>query len=120
MHKAIYNNKVEYKCALTLLKPRLLYISLIQAKGHLSFRGTSSDSYSYLSIILVPCLAVYSDIGHLSVLCSTVLGSFQRSLCSVGSFQRALLSFSYSIYRICTIFPLYLSKLNSVTIYLGV
>ena len=73
MHQVIYSNKLKYKCTLTLLDPRLLYIGLIQVKGHLSFRDTCPDSYNYkgyLSILYVFIPAAYSDTGYLSVLYS--------------------------------------------------
>ena len=94
MHHVIYNNKLEDIYTLTPLDPRLLYVDPIQAKRYLSFRDTCLHSYSYrgqLSVLCVPYLAAYSNVGHLSVLYRmhvrgywsgfnmqyTVLGSFQ-------------------------------------------
>ena len=70
MHQIIYNNRLENKCTLTPLDPRLLYEGPIQAKGHLSIRDTCQDSYSYLSVLCALCLAACGGAGHLSVLCS--------------------------------------------------
>ena len=52
---------------------RLLYIGLIQAKGYLFSGDICPDLYSYngyLSELCVLCLAVCSDKGHPSILCS--------------------------------------------------
>ena len=73
MYQVVYNNKLEHKCTLTPLYPRLLYVGPIQGKGHLSFRDTYTDSYSYkgpLPVLFVLCLAAFSNAGHLSVLYS--------------------------------------------------
>ena len=51
MHQVIYNDKLEHKCILTPLGPRLLYIGPIKAKSHLSFRDTCPDSYSNLFVL---------------------------------------------------------------------
>ena len=48
-----------------------------------------------------------------------LLSSFQHALCSVGSFQRIIISFLHSIYHIYTILQLYLSKFYSIAIYLA-
>ena len=53
MHQVVSNNKLEYKCTLTLLNPRLLYVGPIQAKGHLSVRETCPELYSYLFVLCV-------------------------------------------------------------------
>ena len=70
MYQVIYSSKLENKCTLTPLDPRLLCVGPKQAKGHLSFRGTCLDLYSYLSGLCVLCLAACSAAGHLSVLYS--------------------------------------------------
>ena len=70
MHKVVYNNKLEHKYTLTPIPPRLLYLGPTPAKGHLSFRDTYPDSYSYLSVLSVLYLAAYSNARHLSILCS--------------------------------------------------
>ena len=44
--------------------------------------------------------------------------AFNAHYAVLGSFQCQLLSFLYSIHRICTILRLYLSKFYSIVIYL--
>ena len=68
MYQVVYNKKLQHKCILILLNPRLLYIGLIQAKGHLSFMDTCPDSYSYVSVICILYLAAFDAAGHLSIL----------------------------------------------------
>ena len=70
MHQVIYNNKLEHKCTLTPLNPRLLYVVPIQAMEHLSIRYTSPDLYIYLSVLCALYLAACGAAGHLSVLCN--------------------------------------------------
>ena len=70
MHQVIYNNKLEHKCTLTLLDTRVLYVGPIQAKGHLFVRNTCPDSYSYLSVLCILCLAACGAARHLSIPCS--------------------------------------------------
>ena len=115
MHYVVYNNKLEYKCTLTPLDPRHALYRPTHVKGHLSFRDTCLNSYSCLSVLCVLCLAA----------CLTAVYTMQCWSASnahytvVGSFQRALCSFSHRIYSICTIFRSYLSKLYSIATYLG-
>ena len=70
MFQVIYNYKLDHKCALTPLDPRLLYVSPILAKRHPSVRETCLYLYSYLSVLCVLCLAACDTSGQLSVLCS--------------------------------------------------
>ena len=70
MHQAVYNNKLEHKCTLAPLDPRVLYVGPIQAKGYLSVKNTYLDLYSYLSVLCVLCPAACGTAGYLSVLCS--------------------------------------------------
>ena len=70
MHQVIYNNKLEQKCTLTPLDPKLVYVGPIQAKGYLPFRDTCSDSYSHLSVLCVLFLAACGAAGHLCILYS--------------------------------------------------
>ena len=70
MHKVIYNNKLKYNSTLLSFNPRPLYVGPIQTKGHLSFKDTCQDLYSYLSVTCVIYLAEYGAARHLSILCS--------------------------------------------------
>ena len=71
MHQVVYNIKLEHKCILTPLDPRLPYVGPIQAKGHLSLKDTCPYSHSYLSVLCVLCLAARDAAGHLSGLCGS-------------------------------------------------
>ena len=70
MHQVVYINKLKHNCTLTLLDPRLLYVGTIQAYRYLYFKNNCPDSYNYLSVLCVLCLAPCSDAGYLSVLWS--------------------------------------------------
>ena len=70
IHQVVYNNKLENKCTITLLNPKLLYVGPIQAKGHLSFRDTCPPLYSYLFVPCLLCLAACGAVNHQSILCN--------------------------------------------------
>ena len=63
MHQVFYNKKLEYKCTLTTLDPRPIYIGPIQAKGHLSIKDTCTMFYSCLSVLCELFLAVCNAAG---------------------------------------------------------
>ena len=70
MHKVFYKNKLEHKCTIIPLDPRLLYVRPIQAKEYLDFRYSCLDSYKYKGYLPVPCvpyLAACSDSRYPSV-----------------------------------------------------
>ena len=112
MHQIFYNNKLEYKCILTPLDPRPLYV------GPHILRDTCQDSYSCLYVLCVLCLAACDAAGHLSCTMQCQAASNAHYVV-LGSFQHALLSFSHSTHRICTILQPYSTKLYSTIIHLG-
>ena len=118
MHQVINNNKLQHKYPLTPLDPRLLYIGPIQAKGHLSF----GDAYPvFLQLPACTMCTISSCMWCCRALVCTMQcwAASNAHYAVLGSFQRALLSFLHSIHHICTILQLFLSKLYSITIYLG-
>ena len=70
---------------LTPLDPMPLYIGPLQAKRYLFFRGTGTDSYSYLSVLYILCLAACGAVGHLFVLCSVRQLSTRTMQCWAAS-----------------------------------
>ena len=109
MHQVVYNNKLEHKCTLTPLNPRLLYV------GPYTLRDTCPDSYSCLSVLCVLCLAACLAAVY-TIQCQAASYAHYAVL---GSFQRVLHSFSCSIHHIYTILRPYLLKLYSIATYLG-
>ena len=90
----------------------------IHAKGHLSFRDTCPDSYSCLSVLCV--LYVLYLAACLAAVCTMQCWAASNMHYAVlGSFQRILCGFLYSIHCIFTISRPYLLKIYSVAAYLG-
>ena len=118
MHQVIYNNKLEHKCTLTPLDPRLLYVGPYTLRDTLSFRDTCPDSYNCLSVLCVLCVLCLAVC--LAAVCTMQCWAASNTLYAVlGSFQRVLRSFLRIIHRIYTILRPYLLKLYSIAIYLG-
>ena len=112
MHQVVYNNKLEHKCTLTPLDPRLLYVGLY------TLRDTCPDSYNHLSVLCVLCVLCLA--ACLAAVCTMQCRAASNAHYAVlGSFQSVLRSFSRSIHRIYTILLPYLLKLYSIAIYLG-
>ena len=70
MHQVVYCNKLKNKYTLIPRSPRLFYIGPINIKGHLNLRDSYPNSYNYLSILCILCLAACGAAGHLSALYS--------------------------------------------------
>ena len=118
MHQVVYNNKLEHKCTLTPLEPRLLYVGPYTLRDTCPLGDTCPDSYSRLSVLCVLCVLYLA--ACLAAICTMQCRAASNAHYAVlGSFQRVLLSFSRSIHRIYTISRLYLLKLYSIAIYLG-
>ena len=112
MYQVVCNNKLEYKCTIKPLDPRLLYVGPNQAKGHLS-RFIQLPVYTMYTMSSCMC-------GYRTPACTIQCWAASNAQYAVlGSFQCVLLSFSCSIHHICTILPPYLSKLYSIAIYLN-
>ena len=95
--------------------PQVTLHKTIHAKGYLSFKDTYPDSYNCLFVLYVLCLAAY-----LTAVCPMQCqAAFNMDYAVLGNFQCILYSFSHSIHHIYTILWTCLSKLYSITIYLG-
>ena len=69
VNKVVYDSKLENKCTVTPLDPRLLYVGPIQDKGYLYIMDTCAELYSCLSVLYVLYLAACDTARHLSILC---------------------------------------------------